>query len=573
MKARIFRVLALVSCLATLATGLAACLLYYPFYTRAVRQQAGQTLAALAVALDAAPDDRALLARAADRLPGSRLTLVDPSGAVLYDTQADMADMDNHADRQEIAQALAQGVGEATRRSDTLGVDTYYLAQRLQGGGALRLARPVTALRAVFLNTLPLLAAALLAVALVSLWVSRALTRSILRPIGQAQRLIAERTARPPRPLAPPAGYEELTPFLNQIFELDAQREATIARLRAERDAIDNLTGNMQEGLVLLDGRQGILSINPSAQRMLGLPEARAYQGESFVGLDRDPELTCALEGALAGREDLGSVDIARAGRVYRCWVHPALDPEGGADGAMLLMMDVTEQVDSEAIRQNFAANVSHELKTPLTAIHGFAELMQQGLVTDPQDVKRSAAVIYREASRLIRLVGDLMRLSQIESGAPQPFERFCLAALAREVGDCLQVAADREGVDLQIDCPEIFLEANRSMIDELLYNLVDNAVKYNRPGGRVSVAARAEGDQVVLSVADTGIGIAPEHQGRVFERFYRVDKSRSKQTGGTGLGLSIVKHIVQYHHGQLALSSQEGRGTTVTVTLPAQQG
>ena len=485
-------------------------------------------------AFDELETEMAVLAPAVERLglpylqeldAAGRVTWIAADGSVLYDNSARKDNMENHLAREEIAAALETGEGRATRDSQTGGARTHYIARRLADGSVLRTACTQTSLARLILNLLlPVLWIVLLILVLCAA-VSFRLARQITSPINQID-------------LDAPgenAVYPELRPLAARIREQNRTIRFQLTELSRRQQEFSAITEQMREGFLLLDANWDILSGNHSAKTLLALPQDAAnllHLSDGVWQLTANP--------------------VASFGR---------------PSGAVLLLMDVTEREEREALRREFSANVSHELKTPLTSISGFAELMKEGLVP-PEKMREFSADIYRESSRMIALVDDMMNLSRLDEGAALPRTTVDLYALAEGVTQSLRDAAGRCGVTLRLLGQHEQVEGVEQLLREMLYNLCDNAIKYNVPGGSVTVNVWRNGQHPCVSVSDTGIGIPQADQERIFERFYRVDKSHSKAVGGTGLGLSIVKHAAQYHGAQLELSSAPGRGTSVTVTF-----
>ena len=483
----------------------------------------------------------------------NRITWIDAGGTVLFDNQADPAQMENHADREEVRAALESETGTASRYSTTLSQRTLYFAQRLADGTVLRVSSEQRSLPSLLLSMVqPILIILVLAVALSAVLASR-LSKHIIKPVLAIDLEHPEDSDT----------YEELTPLLSRIKQQNQTIAQQMAQLRQKQNEFTAITENMSEGFLLLDRQGRILSHNSGALRLLhaAAPEERA----SYLTLNRTERFRQAVDAALTGRRDEQLVDLG--GRCCQLLANPVIQ-DGQVAGAVLVILDVTEREQREELRREFTANVSHELKTPLTSISGIAEIIKGGLVK-PQDIPGFADDIYGEAQRMIRLVEDILRLSQLDEGDPLPWERVDVSALCRDIAADLRDKSEKSGTAITVEGPEIPVEGVRRLLYETVYNLCDNAIQYNVPGGSVRVTVTDRGDSAAISVADTGIGIAPEHQSRVFERFYRVDKSHSKASGGTGLGLSIVKHAVAYHHGTLDLESQPGKGTTITVTIP----
>ena len=482
-----------------------------------------------------------------------RITWLCADGAVLYDTQADAESMENHAQRQEVQQALATGEGESSRYSDTLLQKTVYYAKRLPDGTVLRLSAIRVTTGMLVLNMLQPILLVLAAALILSGVLASRLARRITEPLN---RLDLE------HPLENDT-YEELAPLLRRMEHQRRQIDRQMDELRRRSEEFEQITGSMNEGLVLLDEAGVILSINPAARRLLDAAENCV--GQDLLTVDRDVALSDALrQAAEQGHSEFRG---QRNGREYQFDV-TRIQSEGRMAGTVLLVFDVTERAFAERNRREFTANVSHELKTPLQGIIGSAELLENGLVKQ-EDVPRFIGHIRSEAQRLVTLIGDIIRLSQLDEGEPMPAEPVELLALAREAAESLQSAAAARNVTIAVEGEPVELTGVRRLLYEIVFNLCDNAIKYNTDGGRVQVTVTKENETAAVTVRDTGIGIPPDQQDRVFERFYRVDKSHSKASGGTGLGLSIVKHAVQYHHGTIHLQSEVGKGTEIRVTFP----
>ncbi len=546
MTRRVFRSIFVVAA-AVLAASLVILLAFlYDYFAGVQEQELGDQLALAAAGVEREGADY-LRAVDADR---SRLTWVGADGAVLFDTVTDAETLENHAEREEIREALALGEGKTIRYSDTLLERTIYCARRLPDGTVLRISvSRETAATLAFGTLQPLLIVLVIALVLSALLAGR-LSRKITEPLNA---LDLE------HPLENDT-YPELAPLLRRLEHQRQSIDAHLSELRRRSDEFAQITASMREGLVLLDEHGCILSINPAARRLFGAEDDNCA-GRDLLSIERAPALSEALHTAAA--EGHASTQLRRGGRVYRLDVSRI---ESG--GSVILSFDDTEREDAERLRREFTANVSHELKTPLQGIIGSAELLENGMV-QPEDQPRFLGHIRAEAQRLVALVGDIIRLSQLDEGVPMPRERVELLSLAQEAAADLAPAAAERQVELTVSGEVTEVDGVRRLLYEILYNLCDNAIKYNVPGGKVRVEVAAEGKNAVLRVSDTGVGVAPEEQERIFERFYRVDKSRSKAAGGTGLGLSIVKHAAAYHGGKVTLQSTPGKGTTITVTLP----
>ena len=482
-----------------------------------------------------------------------RLTWIAADGSVLYDTKTNAESLENHALRAEVSQALATGTGESTRYSSTLMEKTMYYAQRLDDGTVLRISISRATVGMIAVGMVQPLLIVLIVALILSGMLARRLSRRIVDPLNS---LDLE------HPLDNDA-YEELSPLLKRIHRQHVEIQTQLRELREKTDEFTQITGSMRESLVLLDEHGSILSINAAAQALFGA-DAQCV-GRDFLTIERSHEISAAIQAAAA--DGHSEVRAERAGRVYQFDIS-RITSDGKFLGTVILAFDITEQEFAERNRREFTANVSHELKTPLQGIIGSAELIENGMVK-PGDLPRFVGHIHAEAARLVTLIDDIIRLSQLDEGDAMPTEPVDLLTVSQEAAENLHDAAAARNVTVSVTGQPAVLPGVRRLIYEIVYNLCDNAIKYNRDGGRVDVTVAADAGGSSITVADTGIGIAPEHQGRVFERFYRVDKSHSKASGGTGLGLSIVKHAVQYHHGRIELESTPGTGTTIRVVFP----
>ena len=487
-----------------------------------------------------------------NREPGApRLTVISPDGMVLVDSRAYVDRMENHSDRPEIIQALEFGTGEAMRASDTTRADMYYYAVKLQDGNILRMSKSISDIRNVFTVLLPVavtLTAAILAIAIL---VTRKLTDSIIKPLTHIDFESDNSLV-----------YDELAPYMHKIDRQKREITEKLSSLTERADTIEAITGNMKEGLILVDNKGDALTANSSARSIFG----EELENKSILYICRDLDFKYAVMRCLS--DENVETRMERDGRIYNVYMSPVFS-NGAARGAVILFQDATERHQAERQRREFSANVSHELKTPLTTISALSEMIESGMAKDA-DVKSFAARISEQAGRLLLLIDDIIRLSEFdEGGIAKENAVFDIHELAQSVIDAFK--GNAAGIAVELKGEPLEISANRRMIDELLYNLVDNGIKYNKEGGSVSVdLSLTDNGMCKISVSDTGIGISSDHQPRLFERFYRVDRSRSKKTGGTGLGLSIVKHIAEYHGGRVELQSTDGKGTTVTCYIKA---
>lgn len=482
-----------------------------------------------------------------------RLTWIAPSGEVLFDSQADESSMENHAQREEVRQALETGEGQSSRYSSTLLEKTIYYAKKLADGSILRISISRATAGVLVMGMLQPMLVVLAAALILALVLAKRISTRIVAPLN---RLDLE------KPLENDT-YEELSPLLTRINQQRRQIDAQLRTLQQKKDEFDQITASMNESLVLMNEKGTVLSINPAARALFHAePDC---VGQDFLTVERSHEISCAIRRAL--EEGHAELRVERGGREYQLDIS-RIESEGTVIGAVLLAFDVTEQAFAERNRREFTANVSHELKTPLQSIMGSAELIENGLVKQ-EDMPRFVGHIRTEAARLVTLIEDIIRLSQLDEGGELPFEPVDLKKLAEEASASLASAAAEKQVTIRVHGDDRQITTVRRLASEIIYNLCDNAVKYNREGGSVDVTIDGTAHGAVVTVQDAGIGIPPEHQSRVFERFYRVDKSHSRQSGGTGLGLSIVKHAVQYLGGRIELESQPGKGTTMRVHFP----
>lgn len=487
-----------------------------------------------------------------------RITWIEADGTVKFDNRSDPSTMENHADRAEVKEALENESGTSIRRSSTLSEHTLYYAKRMQDGTVLRLAmsqRSVLFLMGGMIS--PVVFIFLAACALAGV-LSYRVSKKIVKPLGSIDLQHPEQVET----------YDELSPFLQRIAAQNQEIRSQMEEIRKQQQEFSMITENMSEGLFVVDRNYQILSYNRSAVRIFGMaPESVP---ENLLAVNRSEGFRSVVDSALKGRHAQENLELD--GRVYQIIASPVCQQEDALDlvGAVILTLDVTEKEAQEQYRREFTANVSHELKTPLTSISGIAEIIRNGIVR-PEDIPHFAGKIYDESQRLITLIGDIIKLSRLdENQVPMERESVDLLETARDVVQQLASVARKNGVTLVTNGSHGVVNGVRQVLGEMVYNLCENAVKYNRPGGRVWVDVRQAADHVELCVKDTGIGIPAAEQGRIFERFYRVDKSHSKAVGGTGLGLSIVKHGAALHHAAIHVDSEPGEGTAITLTFPA---
>lgn len=550
MTKKIFRSIVIVAASVLLASLVIISSCFYEYFGRLQRQEMKDELYLAATAVEHGGDDYLKNISSGH----FRLSLIAKDGSVLYDTAADAEGLENHGDREEVKQALESGEGESIRYSSTLLQKTIYCTKRLDDGRVLRISVSRATVGAIAMGMIsPIIAVGVGALILSGVLASR-LAKRIVEPLNK---LDLE------HPLDNDS-YEELSPLLSRINKQRAQIAEQLAELRHRTDEFEQVTGNMKEGLVLIDTNENVLSINSAARNIFSAAEDCI--GKSFLTVDRSRDLNAAIHSAFEhGHSEIHS---DKNGRTYQFDIS-RIDSDGSAFGAVILLFDITDRESAEKLRREFTANVSHELKTPLQGIIGSAELIESGMVK-AADMPRFVGHIREEAQRLVSLVNDIIRLSQLDEGDSLPMERVDLLAVAEEAAADLSEAAKASNISLLAEGESVFVFGIKRLLYEVIYNLGENAVKYNVENGNVLISVAKEENSAVLTVKDSGIGIAPEHQSRIFERFYRVDKSHSKASGGTGLGLSIVKHAVQRHGGKIELESELGKGTTIRVILPA---
>lgn len=557
MKRRIFRSMSLLSAITVLLTALLIALVYYANslddIKKEVQLEAEYIQAGFAVGGDEFLEqiDRGVLEESQ-----ARVTIIDNEGNVLYDS-ATNASLENHFNRPEVQQAMKIGTGEDRRTSETLATHSYYYAVALGDGSVLRVAGTISSVFTVFMSIIPTMILIVLIVFVISLLVAGRQTKRIVKPLNQMD------LEAPMKNVV----YEELSPLLSRIEMQNQLIHQQLSDIRAKQADFKVITGNMREGMIIVDTAGQIISYNNSATQILNLNNVEG-KGQSFLVFNRSIEFQEAVASALAGKATDQILEIGE--RKFQMLVNPVKD---GSDirGALILMLDVTERLERDQLRREFSANVSHELKTPMNVVSGYAELMKNGLV-QPQDVQKFAGNIYKEAQRMISLIEDIIKVSRLdENTGDLPREDTDLYDLTALAIECLQSSADKRQITLNLIGEHIRVLGVRQILSEMVFNLCENAIKYNRDGGQVDITIRNERGKPTITVHDTGIGIPESQMNRVFERFYRVDKSHSRAIGGTGLGLSIVKHGAAYHNAEISLKSREGIGTTVKILFPKQ--
>ena len=538
-------------CALVLAVGLAAVMgILYSNFDGQMRKELSKEAAYLAYGVEQQGVD--YLKNIKDK--SARITYIDQDGTVLFDNEADVSEMKNHSDRTEFQKAEKYGAGESSRYSDTLSEKTIYYALRLKDGTVLRVSGTQDSVLALVENLIFSLCGLLCLMLILSGIMASAISKRIVKPINELDLESPEENQI----------YEELSPLLSKIHRQNREIQNQLELAKQQQEEFALITENMQEGLIVIDKYTMILSANSSAWNLFHMD--RGCQGESVYCLDREEEFRHAIEQVLSGEHT--ELVLKLNGSDIQLIANPVIRDKK-TEGAVVLLVNVTEKLERESLRREFSANVSHELKTPLTSISGFAEIMQSGLVKC-EDIPQFAGRIYKEAQRLLQLVEDVIQISQLdEEKTSYTWEPVDVYQVCKNAFESLKEKAKRLNVHLYICGEYMKMEAVRTLLEEAVYNVCDNAIKYNRNDGSVSVFLTQTAQEIQIVVKDTGVGIPKEDQDRVFERFYRVDKSHSKEIGGTGLGLSIVKHAVGALKGSVILRSEEGNGTEICMKFP----
>lgn len=549
MSKKIFRSILLVSSVILFAgVVLIMCVLYNNFGTqKQVELRSELTYIKAAVETQGIP----YLENLSDK--SKRITYISSDGTVRFDNSTDVSKMENHLNRTEVKNALETGVGESKRYSDTLLQQHYYYAQRLSNGDVIRISAAEDSVLLMVIGVLqPFAFIIILMIILSAVFASRSAKR-IVAPINEIDI---------ENPLENDT-YEEISPLLNRISKQNKTIKRQLKNAGRNKEQFELITENMSEGILVLDKYANLLSVNTAALNLLS--SSGVQKAKSVVEINRSAEFLDTVEQAVGGEHCEHS--IKSNGRILNLIANPVAF-DGKPAGAVIVIMDITEKAQREELRREFTANVSHELKTPLTSISGFAELMKSGAV-DNKDIVDFSTSIYDEAKRLISLVNDIIKISKLdENSVPFDDEPVDIAQIVRLTAERLKPVADKDNITIEYSDNKAFVNGNYTIIEEMIFNLVDNAVKYNKKGGRVKISVEDTGKHIKIAVSDTGIGIKKADFDKIFERFYRVDKSHSKEIGGTGLGLSIVKHGAVYHNASVDVESEIGKGTTISLTF-----
>ena len=555
MKQTILQNMIILTVIAVLASAVFTTAAVYTVFNNKLREELENSADFVTDLLEAGYDLEELLRSDAVANSATRITLIAEDGEVLFDNHADIREMENHLHREEVQEALEEGSSQTVRRSRTIGTRTLYYAVRLNSGQILRFAVTTESIVYTLYRLLTLIGIMLVAVITAAFLLGEKMAEGIIYPLNNLDL---------DNPLNNEV-YGEITPLLTRIHRQNLAIEQQIQQLQAQQDDFIALTNNMAEGLIVVDKTGRIVTVNISALNLFGESNNSDtnFIGKNLLVLSRDIHLNQAVEEALKGEKAEDVITVNE--KSYQVFADPIF--EGSAvRGALVLLIDISSKYAVEQMRKEFAGNVSHELKTPLTAISSYAELIRDGIAR-PEDIPEFAAHIYAETQRMIALVDDILKLSRLDEKVDLgPTQSINLLALAGQAEQALRPLADNRQVEVKVSGRPLTVAGNEAILFEMVYNLIDNAIKYSNTGGHVDVKVLEQDGAVLLQVADQGIGIPKQHQGRVFERFYRVDKSHSKKTGGTGLGLSIVKHAALYHNAEVSLESEENKGTTVTV-------
>ena len=569
MRRRIFLTILLISVITSSVASILTTYVYYNFYVKDSKQEL-KTIVTLA----AEPrkwDSTASINSSVNSILKSvdysiRFTIINEDGSVVYDNWKDEIN-ENHRDRPEVQGAFEEGYGEDLRHSNTLSSDMYYYAVKLNDDEVLRLSREISSINSVFAGLMPMLLM-LFIIVLVIVYIAASITaKKILKPINEMTKSLDDMLEEESK--VNMKIYEEFEPLSNTIKDQKNKINEYINEIKYERDNISFITSNMKEGFILLNHNKDILSINKSGKIMIGNESFELKGNRNIFELTRSPEIIEKINDSIKENKHLIH-DVETSDKCYRYYFSPVVEQNKIIKGLLILIEDITIQKKSEIMRSEFTANVSHELKTPLTTMIGFAEMIKEGLITG-DDIEKYSALIHKEGMRLISLIEDLMRLSKIQEHTQNVEEKLInIKDISEDVVNLLKSKAEDYNVKLILNADNVVMKANNNYINELLYNLIDNGIKYNKDGGSVNIKIYEKDGLANIVISDTGVGIPPKHIDRIFERFYRVDKSRSKETGGTGLGLSIVKHIAELYDGTIDIKSSRNKGTEITIKFPA---
>lgn len=552
MKKRFFRYLLGIALLTLFLSTVASMFVFYSGYAKRSNEDLRNIVMTMGESLNKHEDDIAYLEGLANKKLDFRITLIREDGEVLYDSKKDVKLLPSHKDRPEVIEAKKLGYAQVERYSNTLSKDLYYVSLRLDDGNMIRISREMDNLIGAFTKVLPLDILMSLAIFVVATFVSSSLTKKTFDPLNNLEEDLINIDTNI---------FPEISPFINRIKNQKLTIDENYKEIARERDTINTILKNMRESLVIVDENKNLLTVNDSAREIFN--SKRDILGENIINLIRDEEILKMADEALEGKS---TEAITRIGnRDYKCYVNPVFEDKR-VRGLLILFIDETEEIRALRLREEFSSNVSHELKTPLTSISGFSELLVNNLVED-KDKEGFYKLIYNDSKRLLSLVEDIMKISGLENAGDYDKEEVDLREIISEILKGYEGLIEEKNIKVNFEGDGSLFE-NRTMIWELFSNLINNGLKYNKEGGRLDIKISEEEENYKVLIADTGIGIPQEDLARIFERFYRVDKSRSRRVGGTGLGLSIVKHILQNIDGKVKIYSQLGKGTTFELLL-----
>lgn len=556
MRKKIFRNMVLLAILSVLIMAVLITFVQYEQFYHEMRLSVKNSAISLSNLVNIqGPELLRLIQKSPD---ANRITLVDSDGTVIFDNKSDPAKMENHLDRPEIQEAFKNGQGEDERLSETISEITYYYAVRLHDGRILRISRTRQSVWAAVFSTIPYFVLIIVFILVLAVFLARKLTKNIIDPLNNLN-------------LDDPLSndhYDEISPLISRIYNQQQEIQSYVKEVREKQEEFNSVVNNMREGLIILNANANIMTINQSVAEIFDI-EPENYIGKKIYTLHRSSALQSVIEKAMKGSSGEEVIEVGK--RHYQLFADPVKD-EDQLKGIILLILDVTEKKEAESNRREFTANVSHELKTPLTSIRGYAEIIRDGIVK-PEDIPEFSNRIYKEADRMLEMVNDIMSLSHLDEGPiEEKFEEMDLFSIVTEVVEKFKPFAAKKNIQILTEGETSIISGIPRLIFEIVHNLVDNAIKYNREKGTVRISVKTDHQFATLRVSDTGIGISKEDQARVFERFYRVDQSHSRDSGGTGLGLSIVKHAAMVHRAKVELSSQINVGTTITVSFPIRQ-
>ncbi|WP_288961240.1 ATP-binding protein [uncultured Peptoniphilus sp.] len=552
MKKRFFRYLLGIALLTLFLSTVASMFVFYSGYAKRSNEDLRNIVMTMGESLNKYEDDITYLEGLTNKKLDFRITLIREDGEVLYDSKKDVKLLPSHKDRPEVIEAKKLGYAQVERYSNTLSKDLYYVSLRLDDGNMIRISREMDNLIGAFTKVLPLDILMSLAIFVVATFVSSSLTKKTFDPLNNLEEDLINIDTNI---------FPEISPFINRIKNQKLTIDENYKEIARERDTINTILKNMRESLVIVDENKNLLTVNDSAREIFN--SKRDILGENIINLIRDEEILKMADEALEGKS---TEAITRIGnRDYKCYVNPVFEDKR-VRGLLILFIDETEEIRALRLREEFSSNVSHELKTPLTSISGFSELLVNNLVED-KDKEGFYKLIYNDSKRLLSLVEDIMKISGLENAGDYDKEEVDLREIISEILKGYEGLIEEKNIKVNFEGDGSLFE-NRTMIWELFSNLINNGLKYNKEGGRLDIKISEEEENYKVLIADTGIGIPQEDLARIFERFYRVDKSRSRRVGGTGLGLSIVKHILQNIDGKVKISSQLGQGTTFELLL-----